>query len=210
MPTILRWILGCSVAFLVLVVPVVDYRWVYTHGKRLREVVPGRLYRSGEMTADGFIEAIDKFHFRTIVNLQDEFPDPDLYRGYFDLRRIKESELCRQMGVRYVFIPPSLLTHAQAKIRRPGAIDRFLDLMDGPENYPVLIHCRAGLHRTGIMTAVYRMEYQGYTPRQAIEEMKANGFGEFPCTSANDYLTQFILTYKRGLRHPGALANAAK
>jgi protein tyrosine/serine phosphatase len=65
----------------------------------------------------------------------------------------------------------------------------------------VLIHCRAGLHRTGVMTAVYRMEYEGWTPGQAIEDLKANGFGEWPCTAANDYITQYILSYKRGLRH---------
>ena len=34
--------------------------------------------------------------------------------------------------------------------------------MDDPDSYPVLIHCNAGLNRTGVMVAVYRMEYQGW------------------------------------------------
>ena len=50
------------------------------------------------------------------------------------------------------------------------------------------------------MTAVYRMEYDGWSPKQAIQELKANGFGEWPCTAANDYITQYILTYQRGVR----------
>jgi tyrosine-protein phosphatase SIW14 len=204
----IEWALGSVVFLIVVVIPVVHFRWVYTHGKRLREVVPGVLYRSGELTADGFVEAIDRYHFRTIVNLQDEYPDPDLAWGYFDTRRIKESELCKRFGVRYVYMPPDLVPHPIG--HRPEAIERFLKLMDDPSAYPVLIHCRAGLHRTGIMTAVYRMEYQGWSHRRAIEDLKANGFGEWPCTSANEYITQYILTYERGLRQNQAMAKLSR
>jgi tyrosine-protein phosphatase SIW14 len=200
MPTYLRWVLGLLIAALVALVPVIHFRWVYTHGKRLREVTPERFYRSGEMTAAGFCEAVAVHHFRTIVNLQDEYPDPDLYENYFGCSTIRESELCRDLGVRYVYLPPDLIPRRQIPGHRPRAIDRFLTLLDDPASYPVLIHCRAGLHRTGVMTAVYRMEYQGWSPRQAIEELKANGFGEWPCTAANDYITQYIMTYQRGVR----------
>ncbi len=200
MPTYLRWTLGLTVAALVTVAPAVHFRWLYTHSKRLREVTPGKFYRSGEMTAAGFREAHAHYHFRTIVNLQDEYPDPDLSECYFGSGTIKESELCRQLGIRYVYLAPDLIPRRQVPAHRPEAIDRFLALLDYPANYPLLIHCRAGLHRTGVMTAVYRMEYDRWTPTQAIEELKANGFGEWPCTAANDYITQYILTYQRGLR----------
>lgn len=201
MPTSVRWILGLVVAALVTVVPTIHFRWVYTHTKRLREVTPGKFYRSGEMTAAGFREAHAQLHFRTIVNLQDEYPDPDVSECYFGDGTIKESELCRRLGVQYVYIPPDLIPRRRVPAHRPEAIDRFLALLDDPATYPVLIHCRAGLHRTGVMTAVYRMEYDGWTPAQAIAELKANGFGEWPCTAANDYITQYILMYQRGLRH---------
>jgi tyrosine-protein phosphatase SIW14 len=201
MPTYVRWSLGVAIAALVILVPAVHFRAVYTHGKRLREVTPGKFYRSGEMTAAGFREAIALYGFRTIVNLQDEYPDPELAENYFGGGTVKESKLCRQLGIRYVYLPPDLIPRRQVPARRPEAIDKLLALLDDPDSYPVLIHCRAGLHRTGVMTAVYRMEYEGWTPGQAIEDLKANGFGEWPCTAANDYITQYILTYKRGLRH---------
>jgi tyrosine-protein phosphatase SIW14 len=208
MPTYVRWILGLVIAVLVTIVPAVHFRWVYTHGKRLREVTPDKFYRSGEMTAAGFREAVAFYHFRTVVNLQDEYPDPNLSENYFGNGTVKESELCRRLGVRYVYLPPDLIPRRQVPGHRPQAIDSFLSLLDDPANYPVLIHCRAGLHRTGVMTAVYRMEYQGWGPRQAIEELKANGFGEWPCTAANDYITQYILTYQRGLRHNQAVVRS--
>src|SRR5207249_3870265 len=100
MSTYLRWTLGLVIAALVILVPVVHFRWVYTHSKRLREVTPGKFYRSGEMTAAGFREAVARFGFRTIVNLQDEYPDPDLSEDYLGTGIIKESALCRSLGVR--------------------------------------------------------------------------------------------------------------
>jgi protein tyrosine/serine phosphatase len=200
MQNTMRWFLGLAIAFLVVVVPVVRYRWVYTHSKRLREVTPGVFYRSGAMTTSGFKEAVERYHIRTIVNLQDEYPDPDVDTGYFTLKTMKESKLCRNLGARYVFIPPELIDPALVSEQRPQAIDQYLELLDDPSNYPILIHCRAGLHRTGIMTAIYRMEYQGWSREEAIDEMKENGFGEWPCTSANDYIMQYLLSYRPGLR----------
>jgi hypothetical protein len=166
------------------------------------------MYRSGQMTATGFAEAVRRFHFRTIINLQDDYPDPDIALGYFTGRTVKESELCRRLGVRFVAVLPDLLPRRLIPGRRPEAIDRFLALMDDPATYPVLIHCRAGLHRTGLMTAVYRMEYQGWSPLEAIRELKENGFGEWPCSSANDYVTQYVLTFRPHQR--SAVASARR
>jgi hypothetical protein len=205
----MRWILGSVVVILVTVMPAVRFRWVYTHSKRLREVTPGVLYRSGEMTADGFRDAVRKYGIRTIINLQDEYSDPVLPYGYFGGGTVRESVFCSELGVRYLYIVPDLLPRRQVPPHRPAAIDRFLAVMDDKDSYPVLIHCRAGLHRTGCMTAVYRMEYCGWTPLQAIEELKANGFGEWPCTAANNYITQYVLTYRPGQRQPTVMARGS-
>ncbi|HEV3257273.1 MAG TPA: tyrosine-protein phosphatase [Gemmataceae bacterium] len=200
MSALWRWTLGLGIAALLTVVPVVYFRCVYAHGKRLRVVTPGLVYRSGQMTVAGFIDAVARYHLRTIINLQDELPDPDIRQSFLNGHTIAESELCRRLGVRYVYLAPDLISHRRVPAGRPVAIEQFLALMDDPANYPVLLHCRAGLHRTGVMAAVYRMEYDGWTPEQAIRELKANGFGYFACTSANDYITQYILTYRRGVR----------
>jgi tyrosine-protein phosphatase SIW14 len=189
-----------AIAALLTVVPLAFYRCLYIHEKRLREVTPGRVYRSGQMTADGFAEAIERFHLHTIINLQDEYPDPDVRLCAVGGGTVKESELCEQFGVRYVFLRPDLISRRRVPAHRPRAIDEVLRLLDDPDTYPVLFHCRAGLHRTGVMVAVYRMEYEGWTPGAALEEMRANGFGRWESQAGNDYITQYILTYRRGLR----------
>jgi protein tyrosine/serine phosphatase len=196
-----RWTLATGIAALIALVPFVHYRAVYAHGKRFREVTPGRFYRSGQMTAEGFTDVVQRYGIHTIINLQDEYPDPDVRLHFVGGGTIKESELCRQLGVRYVYLPPDLISRRQVPEHRPQTIDRFLDLLDRESTYPVLIHCKAGLHRTGVLTAVYRMEYENWSPAQAHRELKANGFGEVASTAANDYITQYIFSYRRGIRN---------
>ena len=191
-----RWILGISIAAAIVVVPWVYYRYTYANAKRLREVVEGKVYRSGQLTVEGFRDAVQRYKIRTIINLQDELPDPEIDTSFFSSSTIAETEMCKQLGVRYVHLAPDLLPRSCAPHCRPRVIDEFLNVMDDPAIYPVLIHCRAGLHRTGVLVGVYRMEYQGWTPREAVHEIRSLGFGNSACTSANDYIMQYVLLYK--------------
>jgi hypothetical protein len=196
----IRWALVGLLVVIVGLVPVVCYRSTYTYGKRLREVDPGRVYRCGQLTVEGFADTIRRLGIRTVLNLQDDYPDPDIWQGFWDRRTIKESEMCRRLGVHYVLIEPDLVSRRRVPAERPAAIDRFLEVMDDESSFPVLIHCKAGLHRTGLLSAVYRMEYQGWTVYEAYHELKAHGFGDWASTSANDYVKQYVLTYHPGQR----------
>jgi len=53
----------------------------------------------------------------------------------------------------------------------------FLQLVNDPANQPVYVHCAGGRHRTGVMTAVYRMTQEGWTADRAFQEMKQYRFG---------------------------------
>ena len=75
-------------------------------------------------------------------------------------------------------------------------IDDFLKICDDPANYPILIHCMAGLHRTGALTAVYRMEYEGWSVADAVRELRANGYGDRKATKANDYIYEYLFLYQ--------------
>ena len=60
-------------------------------------------------------------------------------------------------------------------------VAEFLKIVDDPANQPVFIHCHGGRHRAGVMTAIYRLTHDGWTPEQAYAEMKQyefdKGFG---------------------------------
>jgi hypothetical protein len=210
----LRWSMAVSIAALLVVAPFIYYRYGYTYSKRLRVVVPGQLYRSGQMTEPGFRDAIRRLGIRTVLNVQDDNLDPELARGYFSDATILESQLCKEMGVRYAVIAPDLVDPRLLPQKRPKAIEKFLALMDDKRNFPVLIHCKAGLHRTGCLVAIYRMEYEGWTMEQALTELKGHGFGEFVSTKANAYILDYVTSYQPRKRNsfgraPQASAGAA-
>jgi tyrosine-protein phosphatase SIW14 len=202
---LVRWGALLSLAALLFAIPFFHYRASFERTKRLREVTTGVFYRSGQMTVEGYEEAVERLHIRTIVNLRDEAPDPDVRQSYFDSHTEKESALCARLGVRWVFIKPDLVPKSQFPATRPIAIDRFLEVLDDPSAYPILVHCNAGLNRTGVITAVYRMEHDGWTSQQAWEELRANGFGDFTSTADNNYITQYVLSYRPGQRHRTAM-----
>jgi hypothetical protein len=197
---LLRWTLTLAIVLMVTAVPLGLGRYNYVENKRFREVAPGKVYRSGQMTADGFIRAVQRYDIRTIVNLQDEYPDPDIQLSVLGGGTIKETELCRRLGVRYVHLRPDLVSKREAPTRRPKVLDPYLAMMDDPKTYPVLLHCKAGLHRTGVLVAAYRMEYEGWSPRRALEDLRDNGFGVWASTAANDYIAQYLVNYRPGVR----------
>jgi protein tyrosine/serine phosphatase len=53
----------------------------------------------------------------------------------------------------------------------------FLTFVNDPANQPVFVHCAGGRHRTGVMTAVYRLSHDHWTSDQAFKEMKKYKFG---------------------------------
>jgi protein tyrosine/serine phosphatase len=86
---------------------------------------------------------------------------------------------------------------------QPPVVDEFLALLDDEKNYPVLIHCKAGLHRTGRLTAIYRMEYEGWSHGEALRELRANGYGYLMASEGDEYIIQFVQNYTpRALRKP--------
>lgn len=205
MPNVVRWVLALFLVVLVLGPPVALYRHQYIHAKRFREVVPGKLYRSGQMTADGFRETIDRYRIKTVINLQHEQPDPFLVDHWLGKATIRESELCQKLGVKYVLITPDVLPPNNRLDVLPPAVDEYLKVMDDQSNYPVLLHCKAGLHRTGRLTAIYRMEYEGWSEGEALRELRANGYGFNAASEADEFIIQFVQNYTPRSMRPKSL-----
>lgn len=62
-----------------------------------------------------------------------------------------------------------------------ATVQKFLALANDPANQPIFVHCKGGRHRTGLVTAVYRMTHDGWNADKAFDEMKkfdfSYGFG---------------------------------
>ena len=72
---------------------------------------------------------------------------------------------------------------------------RFLSLVNDSTGQPVYVHCVGGRHRTGVMTAVYRMTQNSWTAAQAFDEMKDYRFG-------SDFLHPEFKKFVYGYRAP--------
>ena len=205
------WILGALSALLILGLPGLHYRYTYEQSKRLRVVTEGKFYRSGQLPASGFRDVEAKYKIRTVINLQEEARDPLIPERAFARPSVRQSDVLAGLNVNSVALDGGVLEDNPQPGRRPAVIDDFLDVIDGirdrywkrGEAHAVLIHCKAGLHRTGLLTAIYRLEYEDRSLPEVIDELKANGFGTYAATDANDYIRRFLIDYRKGVRRPG-------
>ena len=74
--------------------------------------------------------------------------------------------------MRYVQIPMSTRKAPTAQ-----QLETFLSVVNDPASQPVYVHCVGGRHRTGVMTAVYRMTKDGISGAEAFNEMKRFKYG---------------------------------
>ena len=134
-------------------------------------VKDGVLYRSGQMSLGGLKRVIHDYGIKTIITLRDATHPGD---GPPDL---DEEKYCKAEELNYVRISPRSWEEASdGTVPAEQGVQRFRALMNDPANYPVLVHCFGGIHRTGAFCAIYRMEHDHWTNAQAIAEMRANGY----------------------------------
>lgn len=117
-------------------------------------------YRGGQPLEDDFAD-LKALGVTTIINLTN---DKD--------GREEEQALAEQHGMRYVHIPMTT--------RKPPTeteIARFMAVVGAGDGGAVYVHCVGGRHRTGVMTAIYRMTRDGLTGEQAFKEMKQYKYG---------------------------------
>jgi len=100
----------------------------------------------------------------------------------------EEPGLVEKAGMKYEAIP---MTTRVAPT--PAQIVRFLKIVNDPASQPVYVHCVGGKHRTGVMTAVYRMNQDSWTADKAFNEMKKYNFG---MTMLHPEFKDFVYSYK--------------
>lgn len=111
-----------------------------------------------------------------------------------DLRNDPKSyakNLAQKAGLRYINFPLSDKDYPAA-----DAAQRFLELVNDKANQPVYVHCAGGRHRTGIMTAVYRLTVEGWNIDKAYSEMKQY---DFYTRWGHEAMKKYIFDYSRDL-----------
>jgi protein tyrosine phosphatase (PTP) superfamily phosphohydrolase (DUF442 family) len=112
------------------------------------------LYRGALPTTEG-LEELKKLGVHTVIDLRESDGD-----------QAKMAEL----GLTYQHIPMTAL-HVKDE-----NVVQFLRIAGAPDHAPMFVHCQRGADRTGLMCAVYRIAFQGWTKEQALAEMTQGGF----------------------------------
>jgi len=146
------------------------------HLKRFDVVRRDVLYRSGQPSEIGIWYAKRHLGVETLLNTRRyrkrlrsgiiEIGDED---GQF------EEQYARSLGMQYVQWPQG--DQKCWPWPTPSVFEDFFRLFDDPANYPVLVHCMGGRHRTGTISALFRLEYDRWPVERALAEMYSFHFG---------------------------------
>ena len=134
-----------------------DSRWaepVRAEGLPNLYRVDSEVYRSGQPEGEG-LRSAENLGIKTVLSLRSPNRDAALDKsGDLLLRNVPMH---------------SWNTHDE------DIISALRIIHDAPK--PILVHCRHGADRTGLIMAMYRMVFQGWTKEQAKEEMLEGGYG---------------------------------
>src|SRR5262249_52304132 len=113
----------------------------------------------------------------------------DLTRG----GEVGEQKDVENAGMHFFRIPMTTSDRPAQEV-----VAQFLKLVNDPANQPVYVHCQGGRHRTGVMTAVYRLTHDNWTAERAFAEMRQYQFDKGVGHGA---LKQFMFDYYDKLKH---------
>jgi tyrosine-protein phosphatase SIW14 len=165
--------LGIAVVLALLIGPPAAAVRLQKDMRNFRVVREGVLYRSGQMTPSGLRRLVNDYGVRSIVTLRDS---NDPRPTSLDLQ---EDKFCADQEILHLRLPPREWENRNdpagvAPVEEN--VRQFLEVMRDPKNHPVLVHCFAGIHRTGAYCALYRIEFEGWPMARALAEMKACGY----------------------------------
>jgi len=113
-----------------------------------------KVYRSAQPDRKGF-EELKRLGIRNVLSFRDHHSDDKDAKGLgMKLHRVK-------------------MEAGEIKDEQVAEALRIIKTAKGP----VLIHCWHGSDRTGLISAMFRILYQGWSKEEAIEELMKGGYG---------------------------------
>jgi hypothetical protein len=161
-------------------------------GTRLGEsnfgtVAPGRIYRSGQMTAGTLARTVRRFEIKTVLNLRGDNPKLAWYRAE---RSATLSSGANQLDVHMA--SDLWLSRHEAR-----TLVRLLDTSE----YPLLIHCEWGAERTGLVSAIATLLRPGGSLADAQRQFSL--YYLFVRAGDGKVMAEHLDLYERWLRASG-------
>lgn len=165
------------------------YIWYVHINYRFEEITPNKVYKSALIPPTKIGDFLKKNKIKTVVNLLDPRTQDELNPATQAEIDAEESAIARynlinNESVKHINIPSK-------QVPSEDKIERFLELLDDPSSYPVLVHCYHGTGRAELYSALYRLEYENWTNQNAREKTRL-------VLSALGYKSSFAIGQKKG------------
>lgn len=153
-------------------------------------------YRSSQPTMCQLRGIVKKYGIKTVVNLKGE----NRNSGYFLLER----QTCSKLGV-------TMVNHTIYSRQMPDLADvREARKMLERVAYPILLHCKAGADRAGIISTFYKYFIEKRPMEECIRQLDFWRYGHVRFAKAGkmDFFFQEFIRYKN--EHPGSAVDLEK
>ncbi len=142
----------------------------------------GVLYRSGLLAPDRLESVIRDYGIKTVVNLKSVSEN----QGAWHEAEIAATAKAGAQHLDLAMPPETPPTEEQ--------IRTWIALFKDPGRVPVLVHCHHGVIRTGMLVAVYEIQFGGKSGEQALRDMVS--FGHDLQSPERKAMREFIVNYK--------------
>lgn len=97
-----------------------------------------------------------------------------------------EKEIVEKLGMNFINIPMD--GRREQGIEK---IEQCLAVISNKANQPIFVHCQAGKDRTGMVFAAYRIKYNHWDFKDALQEMLAYGYDRSCCSALERSLIEW-------------------
>lgn len=126
--------------------------------RNVREVDPGRIYAGGYQHPIPLARILERYHIKTVLSLYEPGVSGDR----------KEQAVLAENGVAFRRVPMRSMESTPEVI---ALVEEAVQILADEQNQPVFVHCLAGMHRTGVVIAAYRVTHCGWSEEEARTEL---------------------------------------
>lgn len=152
---------------------------VFRISKNFEVVDEGKLYRSAQLTTAELTETIAKYHIKTVISLRGSPGATSYYET--------EADTLKRLNIQ--FVPVAL---SDEYYPNENELKEIFHQFDHGQ-YPMLIHCRVGADRTGLIAALYQRSYMNKSLEESLQQLS---FKNWHVPLFKPAMTKFLKKFK--------------
>ena len=146
---------------IILLLSIAFYVWHVNFNYRFEEISKNKVYKSALIAPDKLESFLLDNNIKTVIDLLDAGVQDSLNpatQAEIDAedKAVNEINKKHNLNIEHINI-------ASGQIPSKKTLEKFFEVLDKEESYPVLIHCYHGTGRAAMYSALYRIEYEQWS-----------------------------------------------